>query len=456
MNFGEKLTKLRKDKGLSQEELAQELNVSRQAVSKWESNSSYPETDKIIQICKIFNISMDEVIGLKESKEKNTKNHFETFNKFTNEFISGIKMFYKMTFKQKLKCLFEMFFYFCIITILFIIIYFALDAIIYNVLSILPYRIFSSVNNILEGLSVLIYFVITSYLLIKLYKIRYLDYYEESENKVEYKCDNEPIVLNKKEEKIIIRDSKNDFNPFSWFKMICKILLKMFLFFLTLPVAIIFVILIACIIFIIYYINNGVILLYVVLGLLGFLLLSYLFLEIFIKLIFDMDLKPKKLLIITIISLILIGLNSGLFVGELSKFKITYNKTYSEKVKEEIIPYEENMIIEYLFHNNTSIVYEDRDDILVEFYVNNSKFIDVSTYKYRDNYYNRKLFTIYDYEINNKINNLSLNDIINLFLNNIKNKNIVLYDDYAKIVIHISEDNYNTIINNAKIYNTYE
>ena len=71
MSFGEKLTKLRKEKGLNQEELAQELNVSRQAVSKWESNNSYPETDKIIQICKIFNVSMDELIGLKEvSKEK--------------------------------------------------------------------------------------------------------------------------------------------------------------------------------------------------------------------------------------------------------------------------------------------------------------------------------------------------------------------------------------------------
>ena len=66
MSFGEKLAKLRKEKGMSQEELAQELNVSRQAVSKWESNSSYPETEKIVQICKLFNSSMDELIGLKD------------------------------------------------------------------------------------------------------------------------------------------------------------------------------------------------------------------------------------------------------------------------------------------------------------------------------------------------------------------------------------------------------
>ena len=51
MKFGDKLIALRKKHGLSQEELAAKLNVSRQSVSKWESNNTYPETDKIIQIC---------------------------------------------------------------------------------------------------------------------------------------------------------------------------------------------------------------------------------------------------------------------------------------------------------------------------------------------------------------------------------------------------------------------
>lgn len=46
MNFGEKLFSLRKEKGLSQEALAEQLNTSRQAVSKWENNQGYPETAK--------------------------------------------------------------------------------------------------------------------------------------------------------------------------------------------------------------------------------------------------------------------------------------------------------------------------------------------------------------------------------------------------------------------------
>lgn len=48
MTFGEKLFQLRKARGLSQEELAGKLNTSRQAISKWENNNGYPETEKII------------------------------------------------------------------------------------------------------------------------------------------------------------------------------------------------------------------------------------------------------------------------------------------------------------------------------------------------------------------------------------------------------------------------
>ena len=56
MTFGEKLYKLRKSQGLSQEALAEKLNTSRQAVSKWENNNDYPETEKIILISKIFQV----------------------------------------------------------------------------------------------------------------------------------------------------------------------------------------------------------------------------------------------------------------------------------------------------------------------------------------------------------------------------------------------------------------
>ena len=61
MNFGEKLTNLRKQKGLSQEELGYELNVTRQTVSKWELGQTTPEMDKLVEISKIFGVTVDEL-----------------------------------------------------------------------------------------------------------------------------------------------------------------------------------------------------------------------------------------------------------------------------------------------------------------------------------------------------------------------------------------------------------
>lgn len=62
MTIGEKITRLRTFKGLSQEELADELNISRQSISKWEMDQAIPQIDKVVQICEYFNISTDELL----------------------------------------------------------------------------------------------------------------------------------------------------------------------------------------------------------------------------------------------------------------------------------------------------------------------------------------------------------------------------------------------------------
>lgn len=79
MSLSENLQNLRKIKNMSQEELAERLNVSRQAVSKWESGNGYPETEKIIAICEIFDCSMDELVKGKISLDvKEEKNNYDS------------------------------------------------------------------------------------------------------------------------------------------------------------------------------------------------------------------------------------------------------------------------------------------------------------------------------------------------------------------------------------------
>lgn len=66
-NLGERLFKLRKDRKLSQEEVAEKLNVTRQTVSKWETNQSMPDFDKVVPLCELYSITPDELfIELKE------------------------------------------------------------------------------------------------------------------------------------------------------------------------------------------------------------------------------------------------------------------------------------------------------------------------------------------------------------------------------------------------------
>lgn len=62
MALGDKLSKLRKENNFTQEQIADILGVSRQAVSKWESDTAYPETDKLIQLSNIFSVSIDYLI----------------------------------------------------------------------------------------------------------------------------------------------------------------------------------------------------------------------------------------------------------------------------------------------------------------------------------------------------------------------------------------------------------
>lgn len=63
MEFHEKLQELRKSKGLTQEELSEELYVSRTAVSKWESGRGYPSIDSLKEISKYFSVTIDELLS---------------------------------------------------------------------------------------------------------------------------------------------------------------------------------------------------------------------------------------------------------------------------------------------------------------------------------------------------------------------------------------------------------
>ena len=62
MKFGDNLRRIRKSKKMSQEQLAEKMNVTRQSVSKWENGESYPEMNNILELCKIFNCKLNDLV----------------------------------------------------------------------------------------------------------------------------------------------------------------------------------------------------------------------------------------------------------------------------------------------------------------------------------------------------------------------------------------------------------
>ncbi|MEG1805611.1 MAG: helix-turn-helix transcriptional regulator [Clostridia bacterium] len=86
MTFGNKLQTLRKQKGLSQEELADILQVSRQAISKWELDETLPEIGKIVAIANYFDVTTDFLINEKENTTENFAENvtIDTEPKFDN------------------------------------------------------------------------------------------------------------------------------------------------------------------------------------------------------------------------------------------------------------------------------------------------------------------------------------------------------------------------------------
>ena len=78
MSFGENLKNVRKQRGITQEDLAETLSVSRQAISKWESDNGYPETEKLLLLSKKLNISLDYLMN--DASEMQKKEELEEKN----------------------------------------------------------------------------------------------------------------------------------------------------------------------------------------------------------------------------------------------------------------------------------------------------------------------------------------------------------------------------------------
>ncbi len=462
MKFGDKLIALRKKKGMSQEDLAEKLGVSRQSVSKWESNNTYPETDKIVQICNIFDCSMDDLINenietIENIERKNKNNLNVVFDSFLEFITKTINMFGDMKFTSGLRCVIEMFIIFIILFIIGMIIVTFTDYVISDLFAFMPYTMGVVFCKIIKSIIIILLVIVSIIILIHVFKIRYLDYYDKvslekankvSEEQIKQKNNKEKINFEKKE-KIIIRDEKH--RPFAFLSVLSRIIIifiKIMLIFFMVGLLISLLIFVVLFIVSISLIPTHAIFIGSTIALISSILINIILLLMVINFIFDKKSNYKIMLIIFISSVIMCGVGIGISTISLKNIEIKEGNAKTT-TKEETIKYDDDMYftndyyldnIEYIIDNNLKndvkviIKYDNR---FCSYFLNstntyNLKEINIEPYS------NTNVFKVYK-EVTKDLKNNIIRDYKNI-------------DEFNMIVVSSKENIDKMIDNTKKIY----
>ena len=476
LNLAENLKKIRKENNLSQEQLAEKLGVSRQSVSKWEAGQAYPEMDKVLQICKLFNLNMDELFNQDVKEVNEVKESKANVNRYIDDFLDfitkTIDMFSSLRFKEKIKCLFEQVLLTGIFGLGFLFIGVILINFVRSILRFLPDSIFWGVMDVFENVYLIVALFLGVALLLHIFKTRYLDYYEivkvksdESDEKTEKeeltnisinentndslktsarettKNKKHKILLEKRKERIVIRDPKH-----SGYKFISG-LLRCFLFLVK---AIVFCIAMLFSLSLIALVTTAVIsFAFIKTGFLFAGVLTILTAAILINLIilysnynFLMSRKSKKgrMAITFLIALVLAGFGIAFTVFGFSKLEYIDDIENAEYYVSnyETIEMTEDTNFEFYWHEGIEYVPSKNEDIKIECRNSNCYEIELVKIDEEQDYYQLQLRI--------KENDW---DICKKFLEDIKKLKIVDYSQ-AKVTIYTTEENIEKLKNNAR------
>lgn len=435
MNLADNLKRIRKENNLSQEQLAEKLGVSRQSVSKWESNQAYPEMDKMLQLCEMFNLNMDDLLNQNVTEVNNKKKSKINVNKYIDSFLDFLtkttNMFGAMTFKQKLKCVFEQIF----LVLFFLIIAFIVGAIassiIGDLISFLPNKLYYPIYRIFEAIYSIACFVFGIVIILHIFKIRYLNYYvvvhDDKETLEEPK---ETTLKEEIKERIIIRDPKH--SEYGFIKGLLNlflIIIKVFALMAGIMFSISLISLSALLVLSFMIVNSGTLFMGVLLGLIAVITINILFLTILYNFILGNEIKGKVGGIIFLICLVLVGVSIGLIVNGVSNIeqvniksdkneKYYVSDTYEYK-------YDENIILHY---NHNNVEYHEADGDNVKLVLTHYK-----DYEYK---FEKEESIIYyiKYHDSNEIQD------VKMLLKDINQKQLVDYSD-LKLDIYASKDN---------------
>ena len=444
MKFCEKLQKLRKEKGYSQEQLADLLDVSRQSVSKWESGTTYPEMDKLLSLCKIFNVSLDELtndeITDKNIKEKNRSNFSNVVYAILDMINKSIEMFKNMDRKNLVKCITELLILFIILLIFKIPFNYVNNSVI-NIFTNFSNNAYNLLTSIWLFLSNVIYLILFVTIFIFVYKIRFLDKFsnntiikkEDIENKEEIKIKEENGTKNTDDFKT--SKVKHSFILFDVLGSMFNIFIKICLLFIIVPIILCFVFLVIFTTISLILIFTGIHYIGIFIALFGATFALAIIMELFIRLLLSSNVPFKRMFLMFLTGLIIIGIGSAITAFEISNTQYIDKLPIDAKMIKEDYVY--NMQDDLIINNNYNseinyIVDENITDSVkleIEYY---NDYIDLEIYE------NQNTINIYNYTSwNNTISYL------NLLKENLKDKTFYNYGLLSQFTINVISNSKN-------------
>ena len=455
MKFGDKLVGLRKKNRLSQEELAEKLGVSRQSVSKWESNNAYPETDKIVQICNLFDCSMDDLINdqitdLKQIERKE-KNNITTYIDSFLEFITKtINMFGDMKFSSGLKCVIEMIIVGLLLALLGHILVGVSSTVISNLFSML--KVYNVIHTIVYSILAVVWFIIEFIILVHTFKIRYLNYYDKAK---EEKKNSDNSENNKKEkidfdkkENVVIRDGKD--RPFAFLSVLSKIamfFIKLFLGWISLILLFTLVGLSTAFILSVIHIGLGSLFVGLSITTLSGVIGTLSLLVLIIKFIFNKKNKSNKLLISFLLSIVFFGIGIGISIISFKNYKIEEKSSFTAETIQKL-KYEDGLVIQSEYLNDLTYEFDETkgDDIELQIKYNDKL---VTAAYYVEDYYGLKVYVASADYINNNFYNT-----YKIIIDDLKNNKIRYYNQNLEVKVVSSKATIDKLLENeSKAYN---
>ena len=468
MKFGDKLIELRKKNGYSQEELAEKLGVSRQSVSKWESNNTYPETDKIIQIANLFDCSMDDLINDKitdvESSLRKNKNNLNNVLDSLLDFITKtVNMFSKMRFSDGLKCVIEMIILGFILVLVGKFICGVPSSIISEMFEFLGNSKMILIKEIFNSILSLIWFIISIIVLIYTFKIRYLNYYteEKTETKKEKNKDekdnkekennktNEVKPEKKNSEKIIVRDEK----PFEFLGVLSKIaiiFIKFIVFWILIGTIFTTIGLIFSTVLTISHITVNIIFLWITLLLIAAATISIQFIILLLSFIFNKKYKFFPNLIIFISCIVIIGLSIGMIALSAKNIKVVKdNSIFKLETKEVELKYKDNLVI-----NSNGLGLSNKYNYIIDNSMDENKIIvsrEIDPRYFTINTHDTTMDNMPVIMVQEEEKN-KFKVYYELFVNNLKDNKLYTFENYGNdpLIIKANQNTINRLIENQK------